>query len=297
MRISFSVPLKPISGKHKFAMRLAEAMKLQGIKVTDNRPDINLVFVKGVRKGCKNILRLDGIIMNTRFNYKKKNKSIIGEMKKCDGVIYQNEFCKNAAYAFLGKFKKHACISNGSPPPPNVKPYEHRKPYILAAARWRPHKRLKETVNGFLHSCLQEEYDLIVLGEPDYKIDHDSIIYRGYLGPKETWAYMKGCRYAIHLAWIDWCPNSVVETLVCGKHVLHSETGGTRYLVKDNGIRVHDKKWEFEAIDLYSPPKLDKDELWNAFHNMLSLPPVDASYLDINKIATQYINFCKNVVG
>ena len=112
MRISFSIPLKPLSGKHKFAMRLAKEMKKQGIRVTDKKPHVNLVFLKGVRNKCKNIFRLDGVLMNTRVNYRKKNKKLIKTIAACDAVIYQNKFCKQAGVACLGKFRKHALLMN-----------------------------------------------------------------------------------------------------------------------------------------------------------------------------------------
>jgi len=295
MRISFSIPLKPRSGKHKFAMLLAKEMKRQGIKITDKKPDINLVFLKGVKKGCKNIFRLDGVWMNTRMNL-NKNKGLRKTMKSCDGIVYQNEFCRKAGEEFLGKFKSYAVILNGSKMP-EVEPFKHDRPYLLSFARWRPHKRLKATTEGFLESGLQSKYDLFILGkDPDYIIDHEAVKYLGFQS-KDLWSIILGCKFVVHLAYIDWCPNSVVESLIAGKNVLHSSTGGTKNVVRGNGIAVTDKPWDFKPIDLYSPPSLDMAELSQSYNDMLELPFPECEYLSIEHTAKKYIKYCRKVLN
>ncbi len=296
MRISFSIPLKPISGKHKFAMRLAVAFKAKGIRVTSKKPHINLVFLKGVRKGSKNIFRLDGVWMNSEMGYRKKNKKLRRLIEECDGLIYQNDFCKQASDAFLGKFQHHAVISNGAPLDKGGNIYKHTRPYLLTFCRWRPHKRLKDTVKGFLRSGLSDRYDLLVLGEdPDYVKSHPAVIYKGKV-LAELPSYIRGCEFVIHLAYIDWCPNSVVEALVCGKNVLHASTGGTKYVVRKNGIRIQDKPWDFSPNKLYKPPPLNKEELSKAYRSMLALPSPQVDYLDIGVVADQYINYFKQLL-
>ena len=298
MRVSFSIPLKPRSGKHKFAMSLAKEMKRQGVKITDKKPDVNLVFLKGSRKGCKNIFRLDGVWMNTRVNFKKKNKTLYNRMKSCDGIIYQNEFCRKTGEKFIGKFNNYSVILNGSKVPDNVKVFDPIRPYLLTFARWRPHKRLKATVDGFLESGLKTEYDLVVLGDnPDYIVRDSSIKYMGVLKSKSLWSVILGCKFVIHLAYIDWCPNSVVESIVAGKNVLHSSTGGTIDVVKGNGIAVIDKPWNFKTVDLYSPPDLDKIELSRAYNDMLELGYPKSDYLSIENSAKKYIEYCHKVLS
>lgn len=300
MRISFSLPLKPESGKQNFAIRLAREFSKKGIKVVDRNPDVNLVFLKGVKKRCKNIFRLDGILMNTRINYKKKNGILHKEMKRCDGVIYQNEFCKMAADRFLGKWRRpHAVIPNGAHPKSFSKGIVRDKPYVLASCRWRPHKRLRATVEGFLASGLCSDFDLVVCGDPDYKFRHSSVVYTGKKSTKKVERIISSCAFAVHLAFNDWCPNSVVEALVAGKHVLHTDSGGTKYLVRDNGIMIRDGKWDFTAIDLYSPPGLDPEELSEGYQKMITLSRENyvRKDLHIGNVADQYIDFCKSVLN
>ena len=143
---------------------------------------------------------------------------------------------------------------------------------------------------------MDKDFDLVVLGEPDYIIKHSAVIYKGKQKDKRVWSIIKGCQYVIHLAYIDWCPNSVVESLICGKAVVHSSCGGTKYVVRNNGIMIKDKEWNFKPIDLYDPPDLDMDEVISAYHRMLSFMTVDSHYLDIDKIADQYIGYCKRIL-
>ncbi len=175
--------------------------------------------------------------------------------------------------------------------------FSHDRPYLLTFARWRPHKRLKSTIRGFLNSGLQKYYDLIVLGEkPDYVIKNSSVKYMGFQS-KRLWSIIKGCEFTIHLAYIDWCPNSVVESIIAYKNVLHSSTGGTKYVVRNNGIAVKDIPWKFKPIDLYSPPDLDIDELSQAYRSMLDLKRPFNDYLKIEHIAKEYITYCQKILN
>lgn len=295
MRVAFSCDLEPTSGKQKFAMRLADAFKNKGIRVTDKKPHINLVFLDGIRKNCKNIFRLDGVLMNTQVSYKKKNAKLKETIRQCDGIIYQNEFCKQSADVYLGKFPSYAIILNGAILPTAEK-YYHKKPYISTISRWRPHKRLKDTVDSFLSSDLKKTHDLLVIGDPDYVVSDASVCYKGQLGPDDCWKVLNGSVYVVHLAYLDWCPNSVVESLIAGKNVMHSSAGGTKYVVRDNGIMIPDKEWNFQPIDLTNPPRLDFNLVNKAYIDMLDLKCPVVDYLSIDNIADQYINYMRKIL-
>lgn len=297
MRVSFSIPLKPLSGKHKFAILLAEALSRKGIKVTNKKPDINIVFLKGKNNKCKNIFRLDGVWMNSSIEYGSKNRKLRNHIKSCDGVVYQSEFCKAAADKFLGSFNNYSVIMNGSRCPPDIIGLKRDRPYVLAFCRWRPHKRLKDTVVGFLNSGLKSKFDLLIAGDgADYVVKDKSVKYIGKVSGNNLWSLISGCEFVSHLAYIDWCPNSVVEALVCHKNVLHTSTGGTAEVVKNNGICVHDKAWDFSPVRLYDPPELSIDELSTGFSTMVSLPPPRVEYLDIDVSAEQYITYFESIL-
>lgn len=296
MRISFSCELAPKSGKQNFAIRLKNEFKKIGIKVVKNNPDVNLVFVKGFRKGCKNVLRLDGVWMNKKFNCKSKNSQIKTHIRKADGVIYQNIFCKNACDKLCIKSNFYACISNGIDPSSFLNPEKRSKPFFFAACRWRPHKRLKETILGFLDSGLKNEFDLVVAGKTDCTIKDRHVIYLGKISSDRVQNLVASCSGYIHLAYIDWCPNSVVEALVANKPVLHTSSGGTPYLVKKNGVCIKDDEWNFDVIDHYNPPSLSIDEVASGYKKLLSVSPFNRDDLHISFIAKKYIDFIKEII-
>jgi len=298
LRISFSIDLKPESGKQNFAIRLANELHKHGVKITNKKPDINLVFLKGTKKKCKNIFRLDGVWMNSRVSCAKKNHILSKRMNQCDGVIYQNEFCKQASDAFLGKFQgPQRNIPNGADPGTFNNPYQHPRPYVLALCKWRPHKRLKEIIKGFRQSGIGKTHDLFICGSPDYKKKHSHVVYCGKKPIRKIEQLIAGCDFTVHLAYCDWCPNSVVESLVAGKPVLHTDSGGTKYLVQDDGVCLKDRDWSFKIIDLYKPPHLNAFDLAESFNKMLSAKEVYRPDLFISSIAKRYLDFFEAILS
>ena len=298
LRISFSCKFKPSSGKQKFAIRLAKAMRKVGAKITDKRPDANLVFVKGIKKGCVNIMRLDNAWINEKMNSVGKNSRINKTLRKCRGAIYQGVYSKKVCDKFIGRFKrKCAIISNGCDPLEFNEVFEHSKPYVLAFSRWRPHKRLKDITVGFLESGLKKTHDLIICGEPDFTVKDSSVIYMGKTGPNKINAFIKGCDFVSHLAYMDCCPNSVVESLVCGKNILYSDSGGMKELVGEHGYLIHDRPFKFKLIDLYNAPELDFNEVVDGYNGVLGMEVPIRSDLYIDTIALKYIEFIEKVVS
>ncbi len=301
MRVSFSLPLKPLSGKQIFACRLARSLEKLGVEIVTKRPDINIVIVKGTKNGCKNILRLDGIWMNSDVDCKHKNKKLQNHLLECDGVIYQNEFCKKSSDKMICKTPKpHAIIGNGINPDifKNRKKFEHKRPYIMALCKWRPHKRLKVIVKGFLQSGLQKEFDLRILGEPDYRVKDPSVIYMGDIPNASLLDVLVSSEYTVHLAYVDWCPNSVIESVMAGKNVLHTDSGGTKIIVKDNSICIPETKpWDFRIVKLYKPPSLDMDKLASGYRDMMDLPTAgERMDLHIDTVANQYLEFFRRIL-
>lgn len=301
MRISFSVDLIPTSGKQVFACRLAEAFRRKGVKVVEKNANINLVIVKGTKEGCKNVLRLDGVWMNKRVDCKNKNIKLRNHVQNCAGVIYQNEFCKEASDRLLGKCRRpYACISNGIDPDifEHRKPFQHSRPFFMAMCKWRPHKRLPTIVKAFLASGLDTDYDLLIFGDPDKKIKHKRVVYLGTKKNSFLLDALVSSVGTVHLAYVDWCPNSVIESVAAKKHVLHTDSGGTKLVVKGDGIRIKEQKpWDFSIIDLYKPPPLDIDQIAQGYRDLLNLPPIKTREdLHIDTVADQYIAFFRGLL-
>ena len=60
----------------------------------------------------------------------------------------------------------------------------------------------------------------------------------------------------IHLAYLDHCPNVVVDAQASGCEVVCSSTGGTKEIVHRGKIIVEDD-WNFSPIRLYKPPSMN----------------------------------------
>jgi glycosyltransferase involved in cell wall biosynthesis len=303
MRISYDLQESDKSGKHKFFMRLRACLVERGYQeVANGQPaDVHLFADKPSENAKHGIYRLDGVWVNTEMkDWAARNEKIRKKMKAAKGIIYQNQFCREATETLCNyKHANSTNIFNGADPSEfKVEPYRHDKPYFLAMCKWRPHKRLKPTVKGFLQAGLKD-VDLLILGEADYVIEHPQIKYLGWQGKETINAYLAGCVATTHLCWLDWCPNSVVESVVAGKQVIYSSSGGTPLIVGDRGYRVQDAPWAYTPHAMYKPPALDIGGVAKAFVDAYERPKVgfDASDLDIAKIAEQYDAFIRQTVG
>ena len=59
------------------------------------------------------------------------------------------------------------------------------------------------------------------------------------------------------MAWLDHCPNVVVDARAAGCKIVCSSAGGTREIAGADAIIVEEDEWNFEPVKLYEPPKLD----------------------------------------
>ncbi len=287
-------------GKHRFLIRLSKQMKKQGIKINNKKPDIYIRLPR--EKRCKrakiNILRVDGLIFNTRWNYKHKNKKIVESIKESDAVVYQSKFCQDAYGKFLGVTKRSAIIFNGADP----NEFLPRKPgnFFIANSRWRPHKRLPMIIECFLEALRQGiDVDLVVTGKPDKIIKHKRIKYVGWQKTGSLKKLLSKAIASLHFTWIDWCPNSMVEAIIARCPIIYTECGGHRDIAPGSGIGIKDVQWNWKKLDLYNPPRLNVQEVVNA---MFVLKNKDKIYpvrddLDIKTVCKQYISFSEKLLN
>lgn len=304
MKIGFSfdtsVRTAP-DGKHQFLIRLADQFRIKGIVVDNKKPDIFIRLPRETpnKKAKINIERIDGLIMNTRWNYKVKNRKIKESIGRSDALIYQGRFCEKAYRKFMGIDEvPYSIIPNGASPGE----FKDRKPknYFLANSKWRPHKRLKPTVKCFLRALKKGlDADLIVTGKPDKKIKHPRIQYVGWQSRKQLKNLLSGAIASLHLTWLDWCPNAMVEAIVARCPVIYTISGGHRELAEGSGIGVKDTYWNWGLIDLYDPPKIDRDEVADA---MIKIKKEKIEYpindrLNIENVAGEYIKYFEKLLG
>jgi glycosyltransferase involved in cell wall biosynthesis len=287
------------SGKSKFAQRLADQLSLMGVKIVEKRADVNLVIMKeDFVKGSKNILRVDGAWINTESSYQKQNAGRLKQMKAADGIVYQNDFCRAACNIFCGDPRKqYVCISNGVSPDEfhGVIPEHLDRPHFLAMCKWRPHKRLRDTVTGFLQSAMAATHYLVVLGDPDYVVKHPAVRYLKWQDGATINRLLVGCVATVHLAYIDWCPNSVVESLVAGKPVIHTRGGAVGGIVKSDGICIGDQPWDMKPLKLYEPPPLALSEVAKAYEQIGTVNVQVRPDLHIQTVARQYKEFFERI--
>jgi len=183
----------------------------------------------------------------------------------------------------------------------NVKPIKYENPIFskyekicIASASWRRHKRLEETIAAFKDARLKNVL-LVALGGFDYIKDKSSIpenvLLTSLLEPNATSSIYAMADAMIHLAWLDWCPNTVVEALSCGTPVLCSHNGGTKELVKNDGVVIQlEEDYRIgDKVPLYNPPKVDTKIIVEGIIEVLERSTLfDRPDLDISYVASQY---------
>ena len=291
-----------ISGPSIFGHRLKIALIKKGWHWDRFMPRLSYLFSAGFfRPFCVNVLRLNGLYIdsqNTIGDSDKLNRPIFQAYTKADGIIFQSEFSRLLFKKFVGDPKcPHTVIHNGVPS--NFSPEGEKINYgfnkvIICSGRWTAHKRFECVIDGFI-TLGDPEVGLIFLGDkPDHSlIKHPNIKYIGHIDPNELPKYLRGGDAFIDLEWLGSCPNTVVEAIACGLPVLCSNNGGTRELVKSNGIVLYcEEEYDFKKVNLYNPPKCDNKIIAEGIEKILSWSkPIDTNYFAISKIAGEYMEF------
>jgi|14BtaG_2_1085337.scaffolds.fasta_scaffold01051_15 glycosyltransferase involved in cell wall biosynthesis len=271
--------------------------------------DKNISIIQGDRIAeCHlNVLRLDGLYFDSESsNNDQMNSGIFKSFDQADHIVYQSQFSKDMYHSFYGRKdpSQESIIHNGLDQEEflsNVKPVKLSDPVFskygkicVASASWRRHKRLEETIEAFKDPKLKNVL-LIALGGMSYIKDKssipDNVLLTPLLKPEQTASIYCMADAMIHLAWLDWCPNTVVEGLSCGAPVLCSHNGGTKELVKDNGVVVQlEEDYEIGVrVPLYNPPKVDTNIIVDGILEVLEKPTIfDRLDLDIKNTAEYY---------
>lgn len=289
-------------GPFIFSSRLKEELEKQGLSF--NLESINrLSIITGkYKKGYNNILRLDGLYLdsrNTRGNSDSLNRRIFKCHKIYDHIIYQSEFSKKCYEEFTGKERPSSVIYNGVPDyffekcEPIDKPLGFEK-VVIASSKWRRHKRIEEAISAFSDPRLKD-IALVILG--GYKnVNAKNIFSLPKIKPHDLPKYLQMADCMVHLSWLDWCPNSVVEGLACGLPVLCSHNGGTKELVKNDGvvIKIEDDYKIGEQVPLYKPPKVDIDTIVKGVLKLIEMPKIKTRHdLKISNTALLYSKLFK----
>jgi len=310
---------KNTSGPKIFLNKLSYAIKKNSYAKVTNAllPFFDIAIYNSYARnfyGKKYILRLDGLyfdIKNTLGLNKKLNGKIFYSIKNSSGVIFQSNFSKKLFEKFYGDISVvNTVIHNGGFTEfrKKVNHYQfeipERKIIVVAIAQWRRHKRLKEIVELYME--LTQKYKnlyLIVVGANAQMKGTDNIQYIPSLNQVEVYSLLKQADLMFHFSWLDNCPNSVVEALCFRVPVLCTNQGGTRELVeitKGGIVSEADKKFNYEPVDLYNPPKPDMNVLYEDAVRLIEnidfyKSQIDTSMIDINNVAHKYVEFAKKI--
>jgi len=310
MKVYLPVSDDAKTGKGLFINRLSKELS-KHVKITNKseKCDVALHVIKFKEINAKHhIIRYDGIYHNIDQDYKHLNKEISKYIKSVSGIVYQSEFSKIMCEKYLGKFSGPSnIIYNGIDVSlfNNVKPinssYEHN---ILAVSKWRPHKRLRDTIESFLLANVNDsmlwiagELDNSGLSKSDINKYSEKVKFLGRIDQPTLVRYYKLCSVSIHLCWFDWCPNSVVEAIAAGCVIISNNVGGTPELTKkSNGIVCDiDTPYNYKPVKLYKPPQFDRNIVAEAIQLACKGIKVENQFIDIKNIAKQYLEFFNEV--
>ena len=280
--------INSIGDSHKIYTSISQLVENSEI------PDIQLAFITCTNKLAPVVQRLDGIYFNSEQDFELLNREIEKTYNTSESVIFQSEFNKCLTESFFGIKDSSTIIRNGTDLNliSSIKPIENEKLETfenvwLCASSWRPHKRLSENIRYFLEKSSKNDC-LIVAGEnPDSVVPNSRIFYAGHVNWHTLLSLMKKSKYFLHLAWLDHCPNVVVDARAAGCHIVCSSAGGTKEICGTNSTIVVEDDWDFSPIKLYHPPKMD-------FSNFIS--GNFESEIDIINTKDLYIDFLERVL-
>ena len=106
----------------------------------------------------------------------------------------------------------------------------------------------------------------------------------GNLDVKTLLSTFKASKYFIHLAYLDHCPNVVIDARACGAKIICSSSGGTKEIAGPDAIVIEDHNWDFSFIESQDLPKLDFDKkVNNQFNSDISMAKASKKYLQLFK--------------
>ena len=265
------------SGPNKFTRTLFSRLISDNKVSINNSPeeaDVEFCLIQQQSEKVKPmLLRLDGIWFNSEQDFKKQNMPIRYAYDNADAVVYQSNFNKKLTEAWFGVHKNAHVIHNAADDAvinnPNILekyknltwPWKEGTEVWSCASSWRPHKRLLQNVLYFLDHAPENAIFAIAGGlgldeAKEYMAMSSRIYCLGDLNYSQLICLYHHSSNFIHLAYLDHCPNVVVDAQAAGCNIVCSSTGGTHEIV-DNGTMILEEEWDMKPCQLYNPPVMD----------------------------------------
>jgi glycosyltransferase involved in cell wall biosynthesis len=300
-----NVNMSSTSGPNSFGKRLAMALMESGHEIeleNGSNSDVSIVFIEpsGRPLAKKIIQRLDGIWFKPD-EFHTKNSRIKSLYQSANAVIWQSDFDRQMCTKWWGSPKTGSVIRNGINAP---KITEFQIPALaqlrsqyemlfVCSANWHPQKRLQKNIELYKH--LRNFYSsaaLIVLGANPHYVADPHIFYAGSQSHEVCLEVFSAADWMLHLAWLDHCPNTVVESLSQGTPVICSSEGGTKELVNEFGIILKEKHYNFDLADYDNPPEI----VVTSLNKLPTKNELGTSYdISMNNCLNKYINLLGNI--
>ncbi len=288
------------TGPNTFGARLATVLAERGHEIVgyNDHHDAVLVFIEPTRQWKRDVRvvqRLDGIWFKPE-QFETHNRLIKWAYDNCDAVVWQSKFDQTMTYHHWGH-REGKVIGNGidadkvklSNARLRTIRRENEKVFVCSA-NWHRQKRLKENIEAYdILSKGVEKSCLIVMGSnPDYVIERSDIIYTGNIKHSLCLEIYAMSDAMIHLAWLDHCPNVVVEAISQKCPVICTDSGGTKEIVENSGLVIPEiQPYNFELTDYDDPYPIDLSML-EEFD--LSQIEVNSKNICLQKVADEYEN-------
>lgn len=255
------------SGPNSFGLKLAKSLSFKGHILVDahEAPDVQLSFIQALgHSGAPIVQRLDGIWFNASQQWQLQNAPIKSTYDEARAVVVQSNFDAKLVRKFFGDHREMHVIGNGTDvgyiqglDPLSAPSLSGVDKVWSCAASWRPHKRLAENVRYFLEHAGKNDC-LVIAGEnPDIRVADPRVFWTGKLNYHMLCSLYRASDYFLHLAYLDHCPNTVVDARAAGCHIVCSSSGGTEEIAGLNSTVIEENEWDFEPCELYKPPMLD----------------------------------------
>ena len=193
------------------------------------------------------------------------------------------------------KPKKEFVIFNGADPKYYQRTESDGVKRVIMSARWkqRGHKRLKEMLEiAVEYRKAHEDVQFYVAGDNEYmKKKWDGIAMLGHIEEPELKALINKCDCMLNIAYYDWCPNAVVESLVAGVPVICASGSGVSEIVRYSGITLElNDPLPLDIKRCCNPPPFDRYPVLSALDEVLfsgwEFPKPEHLYIET--IAKQY---------
>lgn len=304
----------PSTGKGFFLQGLAERLRALKVEVVFDRSLPHDVSLENIRIRNKTtapmVVRFDGVYHDTGTEWKRKNEGMVVAAKAAAKIICQSQFGKNMVTRYLNADpNKIYVINNGSVPLPEPKFIVFNNKYnFIAVAVWRPHKRLRETIEAFLaadiHDSVLRIFGRLGKGMEGFSFDRypkDRVVFMDQFTDRSMLlTHMFFATAMVHLCWFDCCPNSVVEAINHKCPVICSNEGGTKELVYPSGgiVLQLDEPYDYNPVDLYHPPAIDINRVAEAMRSVAAnRPAIISDQVNLDIIADRYKTVLENAVN